>query len=412
MWFRSDRPELNRRSERGATLTGYSLTMATMVVVALATMGLLQDNSETFLVGTGQEIGQAPLPAGVAAANTQASYAGGNSTGSGSYTGTPDNPTVIDVNNPTPNTFSSLTPVQTDEFVVGSGGSEFCLEASGTSAVTQPCPNNVSTATQVERFVDPSGNTYISIGTDPSGDRVCLQRFTGLDGTSPEDVTLAPCDDTNPYQQWNHDGDTFKDPLDSSVCLDVRGGIGNGNDLITWGCHGGTNQDFTFGATAVNIPFTPASPTGGSPIAIQGSLGSNSVSGNAYANKDAVNVFVESGLEVNEDFTIPGIGVTVPAGTRVCSYYIHYTGNLGSGNGAGLSNVSVSFPGTILGFAESDGDLDASDDWNGPSTATFAGGRGMESTERATGVGTSTMTYSQLNIWQTGKDDARVFVSC
>jgi hypothetical protein len=72
-----------RQSERGATLTGYALTVAVMVVVALGSMSALEDNSEDFLQNTGDEIGAPRESAQVANATAQQSYNGGNSTGNG-----------------------------------------------------------------------------------------------------------------------------------------------------------------------------------------------------------------------------------------------------------------------------------------------------------------------------------------
>ncbi|NNF55170.1 MAG: hypothetical protein HKN03_12115 [Acidimicrobiales bacterium] len=43
--------------ERGTTLTGYALTVALFTLVALGSVKALEDNGETFLEGTGQEIG-------------------------------------------------------------------------------------------------------------------------------------------------------------------------------------------------------------------------------------------------------------------------------------------------------------------------------------------------------------------
>ncbi len=72
-----------RRSERGATLSGYALTMSVMVVVALGTISALETNSEDFLENTGDKIGEPRESAEVAVSNIQQSYGNGNSTGSG-----------------------------------------------------------------------------------------------------------------------------------------------------------------------------------------------------------------------------------------------------------------------------------------------------------------------------------------
>ncbi len=43
--------------QRGTTLTGYSLTVALFALVAMGSIKALENNGETFLEGTGQEIG-------------------------------------------------------------------------------------------------------------------------------------------------------------------------------------------------------------------------------------------------------------------------------------------------------------------------------------------------------------------
>lgn len=76
-------PPKRRSLQRGATLTGYALTLAVMVVVALGSMKALEDNSEDFLANTGDKIGEPREPAEVAVAVVQQSYGNGNSTGGG-----------------------------------------------------------------------------------------------------------------------------------------------------------------------------------------------------------------------------------------------------------------------------------------------------------------------------------------
>ncbi len=69
--------------QRGATLAGYALALAMMVVVALGSMKALENNSEDFLVNTGDKIGEPREPAEVAVSEVQQSYGNGNSTGGG-----------------------------------------------------------------------------------------------------------------------------------------------------------------------------------------------------------------------------------------------------------------------------------------------------------------------------------------
>lgn len=48
-----------RRGERGSSLTGYALVVATLIAVSLVGIESLNDNSEDFLVNTGSQIGSA-----------------------------------------------------------------------------------------------------------------------------------------------------------------------------------------------------------------------------------------------------------------------------------------------------------------------------------------------------------------
>lgn len=48
-----------RRRERGSSLTGYALVVATLVAVSLVGIESLNDNSEDFLVNTGSQVGSA-----------------------------------------------------------------------------------------------------------------------------------------------------------------------------------------------------------------------------------------------------------------------------------------------------------------------------------------------------------------
>ena len=68
--------------QRGATLTGYAMTVALMVVMSLGSMKALEDNGETFLEETGRDIGTPRRSADDAAVNQLAYLSdAGNSLG-------------------------------------------------------------------------------------------------------------------------------------------------------------------------------------------------------------------------------------------------------------------------------------------------------------------------------------------
>ncbi len=54
----STAPVPRRRRERGATLVGYALMMALIVVSALTVLQSFEDNSSEYLNDTGSEIGR------------------------------------------------------------------------------------------------------------------------------------------------------------------------------------------------------------------------------------------------------------------------------------------------------------------------------------------------------------------
>jgi hypothetical protein len=104
------------RSERGATLTGYALTVAVMVVVALGSMSALENNSEDFLENTGDKIGEPRESAQVASAAAQQSYGNGNSAGSGAAppaTAAPNVSTTTTTAAPTTTTTAAPTTTTT-----------------------------------------------------------------------------------------------------------------------------------------------------------------------------------------------------------------------------------------------------------------------------------------------------------
>ena len=77
-------PKDEKASQRGATLTGYALTLALMIAVALGSVSLLERSSEDFLTESGTTIGS-PRPSSQDAANNQLTglSTSGNSLGPG-----------------------------------------------------------------------------------------------------------------------------------------------------------------------------------------------------------------------------------------------------------------------------------------------------------------------------------------
>ncbi len=120
-----DTKSLSRRSERGATLTGYALTMAVMVVVGLGSMSALERNSETFLEDTGTAIGEPRPSAEVAAQTGQLASlpAGLNYSNSNGQLSNPSNPNANGSTTTTPTTAPPTTPAAPTASATGSSSS-------------------------------------------------------------------------------------------------------------------------------------------------------------------------------------------------------------------------------------------------------------------------------------------------
>ncbi len=256
-------------------MTGYALTMAVMVVVGLGSMSALERNSETFLEDTGTAIGEprpsaeylaqqgqlASLPAGLNYSNSNGDLSNPNNpntNGSTSTTTPTTTPTTAAPTTAPPTTAAPttappttaapvLTTADTGEFVtVDAGGNEWCMTSSGSKIVSASCS---SSSPDFTKQTDGNGNTFLGLAGQ------CFSRSGDLSGA--DAVDLVTCDGNDDSQKWTQIGKYYKDPT-SDRCLDVEGGHGAGNKLITWPCPSGyagkPNQEFDFGATPTTPP--------------------------------------------------------------------------------------------------------------------------------------------------------------
>lgn len=167
-----------------------------------------------------------------------------------------------------------------------------------------------------------------------------------------------------------------------------------------------TTTEPTTTTTTEPPPPTPPTPTitsgNGS---YEGPMpnGADMTQNGPYDSDDTVFLLSEGTHTLTSDLTVGG--TTIPAGTVVCSYYLHYSP---ASSSAGTS-VTFDFGAPVLGAATSDRDLDDTDVF-GADDVDYRGGRSMEDGD---GFSISGTTVSAAP-WAVGanQDDARIFVAC
>ncbi len=160
--------------------------------------------------------------------------------------------------------------------------------------------------------------------------------------------------------------------------------------------------------TTTDAPAPPEPPTpevAGGDGSFEGAVpdGADLTATGPWDDDDTVFLFSEGAHTLTADLTVGG--TTIPAGTVVCSYYLHYSPTQSSAG----SSVSFDFGAPVLGAATSDGDLDATDSF-GASGVSYRGSRQMEGGDNFTISGTTVSVAP----WAYGsnQDDARIFVAC
>lgn len=290
----------DRGSERGSSLTGYTLTVALVVVVALGSMTALETSSEDFLASTGDKIGEPRESAQIAASNVQHTYGNTNSAGGGQAP---------------PATTASNT------------GSSTTTTSQPTTAPTTSAPPTTTAPT-----------------TNPPK---LTKKATGSTGEAP-----PPAGDTDVLIRGSYQK---KDNIDASK-----------------------------------------KPKGSSTA--------------MFADDDALNVFSEAMVVLTNPWVVPGTTTPLNAGDSVCGYYVHYTP---VSKNAGVSNVSVAFPGAVLSVVGGDKELDDSDEWAHDEFQTpdrYRKSRQLENGEFPE-ISGNTLTFS-LYAARGNQDDARVFTRC
>ncbi len=172
------------RRQRGATLTGYALTMAVMVVAAMGSMALLEDNSETFLTDSGTNIGEPRQAEDFALESPPSGLPFGNSVGTGTTTTTTTS--TPSSSTPSSSTPSSSTPPSTAAPVLMAAAN---YDYTGPSYAGDPAGAQASGISKTVSFVAATAGTY----------RVEFEILTSGDGTADS----IHADIGNGLYRWN-----------------------------------------------------------------------------------------------------------------------------------------------------------------------------------------------------------------
>lgn len=246
-----------------------------------------------------------------------------------------------------------------------------------------------------------SGQSQLRIG----GQCVGLENHSSSNG---DDYLVQDCDDDNLTQLFirNETDQTWESASNRSpvMCLDVTSGGGEGNVLHQWTCHGGDNQEWPDPAPFVPPIPEPPTPTVTGEATFEGQIPDGTdFSPNAdFEDNDNVFVFSESVVILDSDVTVGG--VTMPAGTVVCTYIVWY--DPVSNNDVA---ASIDFGAPILTGAQSTGDLEATDSFAAPGV-TYDYSRRWESDDEfnVSGNTLSITPYAVAN----NADMLRVFTQC
>ncbi len=207
--------------QRGASLTGYSLIMAGMVAVSLGAVQGLDRGSTEVLEATGDSIGEARPTR-----DQLALYIAEEDPDDGS----------IDTPDPGPTPTYSWTSDYTGIIQTPNG---LCVVDDGGVPRTANC----STAA--------NGSMEFFDNADDDNDQVQI-RVNGLCVTrvgTNQPAALAACQDGNEDQMWlQTPSGNLANGGAPGECLDIDGSNAGapGAQVYVWGCHGGTNQTYSF----------------------------------------------------------------------------------------------------------------------------------------------------------------------
>ena len=324
-----------KKSQRGATLTGYAIILSTFTVMGLGAMDGLNSASETYLEETSddiaasreisvyEELDEIPDPTGD----------GGDTDESGEGDPTYD---------------------LADGGQFESPADGLCMTLEGDGKFRQrECDGSAAQQISVYTNSD-TGSSQLRIG----GECIGLENNSASSG---DEYNVQPCDDDNSNQLFRRndvdqtwESASNRDPV---MCLDVSGGGGEGHVVHQWSCHGGINQEWP--DPAPYVPPFPGAPT--PTVTGEGTIvgdipGGMDFSPNQapYTNDDSLFVFTESAIELDAPWTIDG--TTLDAGTIVCSYIVWY-----SPVNDNEVAATIDFGAPVVGGSESTAELQSTD---------------------------------------------------
>ena len=370
------------RRQRGAALTGYALTLSAFVALSLASIQGLEARSSDFLEETGDNIG-ASREVSVYEEIEEIP----ESTGDGSSSG------GVDDSGTSAFEFESAGQFQS----VGTG---MCIQADSSGKIVQE--DCIGTAEQVI-------SVYTNTETGTSQLRIdgeCIGLLNDSSGSGDKYIIEA-CDEDDATQLYKRNGLAWESATHRSpvMCMDITGASSApGTEIIQWSCHGGTNQQWADPAPYVPPTVTPPIPvvTGAGTFVGDVPDGADLSPDGAYEDNDQVFVFSEGATSLTSDLTVDG--VTIPAGTVVCSYIVWYDP---------VSNnevfTTIDFGAPVLAGAQSTEDLSGTAGFANPN-ATYDYSRAWESDDgfNASGNTLDIDPYAVVG----NADMLRVFVDC
>ncbi len=228
--------------QRGASLTGYALIMSGMVAVSLGAVEGLDRGSTEVLEATGNSIGEARPTRGELALVIAEDDPG-------------------DINPPPP----GPTPTyswQSDYTGIIQTPNGFCVVDNGGNPQTANCSTGASGSMEFFDNAD-DGNDQVQIRVNG----LCVTRV----GTN-QPATLSACQNGNDDQMWlQTPSGNLANGGAPGECLDIDAAAAGsaGAEVYVWGCHGGTNQTFSFPgpyvppvAVVTSVPASSAALTG------------------------------------------------------------------------------------------------------------------------------------------------------
>ncbi len=297
-----DRVRHLTNTQRGATLAGYALVLSAFTALSLGAVEGLNSASTTYLTETSNDIAESRELA------------------------------LYDELDEIPDPSGDGDPTDEEDegaptFELADGGQfqspadSLCMTLEGDDKFRQRACDG-SAEQQISVYTNPeTGSSQLRIG----GQCIGLENNSASSG---DDYLVQDCDDDNPNQLFRRnevdqtwESATNRDPV---MCLDVTGGGGEGQVTHQWACHGGVNQEWPDPAPYVPPVPDPPTPTITGEGSYEGQIpdGTNFSPDGAYEDDDQVFVFSESVVTLDADTTVGG--VTIPAGTTVCSYIVWY----------------------------------------------------------------------------------------